>query len=495
MLEPDAPYALAVEVTSHCQLTCRMCPLTTGRTLSSRQPGPMREVLWQEVVKIARGVRQVIIGGFGDPLANPRFVSFLEALDRHAVVTSFSTNGVALTPRIAHQLATFRYLQHVNVSIDAPDAATYRAIRGGDLRRALAGASNLAAALHDPSLITVSSVLMRGNVARLEAFPGLLRSLGVRRYFVQGFLDLNPELAAESLVEHDGAGGELARLREACATAGVELIVNMPERVALDVDDRAAARSAYYRQQGPPGASKQCVVPWDIPFVDKDGRVFPCCYAAGDGGPVLGTLGRQSWESVWHGQRYRAFRRRLLAGRPPAICRRCTAVPWGEHPLNAFAAQIVLDRSRLRTARAARVVVRNTGTRVWTRSDNVRLGTALPRNAASAFAHPSWLHANRIGTFTEPTVAPGEHATFEFVLARGVTSSSEVFQVVVDGVCWVPNTRFTIERRPSARAGVRHSGRWIRDRVVSLLRAAMAKSRPASIEDRAAAPDASVTPP
>ncbi len=63
------PRVLQVEITSHCNLKCVMCPLTLGATL------------WEQVVKAAREVGRVNLTGFGENATNAKFPALLEELD------------------------------------------------------------------------------------------------------------------------------------------------------------------------------------------------------------------------------------------------------------------------------------------------------------------------------------------------------------------------------------------------------------------------------
>ena len=64
---------------------------------------------------LARQVGQVTISGFGEPLVNRNCLPFLKELDRYNIWTSMTTNGTALTPRIAKELGALQSLKHINV--------------------------------------------------------------------------------------------------------------------------------------------------------------------------------------------------------------------------------------------------------------------------------------------------------------------------------------------------------------------------------------------
>jgi radical SAM protein with 4Fe4S-binding SPASM domain len=439
---PEPPASLLIEITSRCNLKCRMCPLTSDRTPSSLQPGNLSEALWETIVAFAQKAGHVIVAGYGEPLLNGKCLDYLRELDGLGVRTSLTTNGLLVTAQVAAELAALRHLADVNVSIDSPDPAIYRDIRGGNVEKALEGARHLARALQ-PSQITVSSVMMRSNIESLVTFPSLLASMGIRKYVLQGLVDYTPGLDAEEVRWRNGLPESVARLRRASDEAGVELTFALPERVAAELKDPSEALA---RQQAPAdGETKQCFAPWDVPVIDKDGKVFPCCYALSNATAILGDLNKESGERIWTGPEFQAFRRALLDPRTtPDVCRTCTVVRSGPHPLSVYSARIVHDRSVLRDRSRFRLVLQNLGTASWTREDRVLIGTAGPRDGASAYYHATWIGRNRVTSFSEEVVPPGGHATFDFEVTHAPQVPSEAFQVVVENQCWVPGTRFEI---------------------------------------------------
>jgi radical SAM protein with 4Fe4S-binding SPASM domain len=292
----------------------------------------------------------------------------------------------------------------------------------------------------------VSSVVTAATVDSLAEFPRLLADLGVREYLLQGLIDWNPDLRDDQLVHARRLPDCLDRVRSACRAHGVALELQPDVRLDLELTDPDAARRLYHADDLAAGRTRQCCVPWDQPFVNKDGQVFPCCYA--DESAVMGDLRHESFAEVWDGDRFRKFRSDLVCGTTaPAICRRCTAVPLGPHPLVEYAARVLRKRSVLRGRTRLRLVVRNVGTATWTRPTGLRIGTADRRDRESAFHHPGWLTPNRVATFVEDVVPPGGLATFPFAVTPGPGGRAEVFQLLVEGVCWLPGTRFEVRPR------------------------------------------------
>ncbi len=438
---PDLPYSLQVEITSNCNLRCKMCPLSTTGTLSSITPGHMQDVIWQDLLPMARKVGQVMIAGFGEPLVHKGCLPLIRQLDAEGIAVSIVTNGMAITPRTAAELAAIKGLFHINVSIDSPDPAAYYAIRGADVNKALGGLRNLMAAIDDPNRVSVSSVVTAENITTLPAFPPILAELGVRYYVLQeliNYVDETTNIDPMLVIDYPAV---IEQIRARCAEFGVIFQSTIPERLHLALHDNERLHDSFYDDTYVSAdQARQCNLPWEIPYIDKDGLVYPCCYAASQSAAVLGDLKKSSLEEIWLDTPYQEFRAAMLDGRhTPAICRTCTAVPLGPHNLRLYAAELLPERSQLTGPGEYRLVVRNTGTRAWRRQDLVRIGTASPRDHASPCYHASWLAANRVTSHVEERVPPGATATFQFTTEPG---PSDTFQLVVEGVCWIPNTRF-----------------------------------------------------
>jgi radical SAM protein with 4Fe4S-binding SPASM domain len=422
-----------------------MCPLTAQGTISSVSPGHMAETHLEDVLALATRVGQVIIAGFGEPFLSPRCLPFLEELDCRQVWTSIATNGTALTPTLAKRLTGLRHLTHINISIDSPDPDIYHRIRGGSLEKALQGLANLMAAIDDPLRVSVSSVLMSESVASLVAFPPVLARLGVKKYVMQGLVEHLHQIHGEHLLHHQELLPFVEEIQEACRREGVELSFSMQDRTQKELRDPVTARSSYFGDTAPGDGTRQCCLPWDLPYIDKDGHVFPCCYAASSPEAVLGDLKKSRLLDVWYGMAYQRFRQDLLEPETtPAVCRACTAVARGEHPLRQYSAKILSSRSGLVPRNKMCLVVQNTGSATWTREHPLRIGTTDPRNRVSAYYHPSWLYPNRITGISEDTVPPGGRATFHFQVKPAAGVPAETFQLVVENKVWLPNTRFEI---------------------------------------------------
>jgi serine O-acetyltransferase len=116
------------------------------------------------------------------------------------------------------------------------------------------------------------------------------------------------------------------------------------------------------------------------------------------------------------------------------------------HNSHGRATEIVMSRGSVEIIEYShcRLVVINRGRQTWTKDTLLRIGVV--GDQPSACYHPGWISPNRICTFSEEKVAPGETATFNFTL-NPANLDSERFQLVIEGVCWIPNTEFGYENR------------------------------------------------
>ena len=442
VLRPELPLALQLELTSRCNLRCAMCPLTTGTSSTAGAVGPVVEDTWDAVLAFARRCQQVFIAGYGEPLTHPRCVELLRDLDEHGVQIHLATNGLLITDDLAAALASVAGLVHVNVSIDSPDPAVYRSLRGASLDRALRGVRRLVRHM-DPARVAVSAVVMQANAASLPAFPAVLEELGVHQLELQGVMDYNEFAAASTVLGRADVREVMSNVRTECERRGIYLVHGAEERLQLELEDPDAARRRFHVQPlGDPAVTRQCMVPWEVPFIDKDGGVFACCFAASADERKLGDVTHDPMDVVWADQPFEAFRADLLDGTTtPDICRRCTVAPLGEHPLRMWSAELVPGSLRA-DGRRVRFQVRNTGTRTWTAADLVRVGC---RDGESPIAHERWLFPHRACTFTETEVAPGGLATFSFRVRRAARAVTQRFWLVVEGTLWLPSVHLDVE--------------------------------------------------
>ena len=132
---------------------------------------------------------------------------------------------------------------------------------------------------------------------------------------------------------------ELDDMRRLCAEWGVDRLKIKTVGAEDDSTRHLVPTSkllSRYREDGTHNANHPfCTMPWDHTVVNVDGSVTPCCYLRPDMGDafVMGNVFETPFQDIWHGERYRAFRRAMLEGRKGMpVCNKCRG---GTHDLFA----------------------------------------------------------------------------------------------------------------------------------------------------------------
>lgn len=455
------PAVLSVEITTHCNLRCTMCALAGSGTRSSQVAGDIDDVVWKRILEVAPKVGYININGWGENFTDPRFLEFLCELGALEVPVCFTTNGTYITPEIARSLGKLSNIDRITVSVDSPDPDTFRAIRGISLEPVIRGLRSLLEHYPRPSDVVVCSVVTDRTLLSLRAFPALLASLGSTNYVLLGLVDNGGSVTHDGLYE-ELATKVIAEIGTECTARGIHFLVHpylanrlRGHRTSLSPEARTFLES--YTPALKP--TRQCSSPWDHLFINRNGQVLPCCncspweHSNEDNEAILGDLRDQSFDEVWTGGRVSSFQDRLRSGDLPGVCRDCEVTSTGPHFFDVFSARLELEASERRRG-AIRLAFRNTGAATWTTETKLRIGTARPRDRASKHRYRTWLSPNRVAGLLESSVPPGELGHFQFRVARlpkadRGAQSPERFQLLVEGVCWLPNTEFELRNRGS----------------------------------------------
>lgn len=299
LLGEARPVLGTLVVTYRCDLACGMCDLP-------RRGDRARELGTPEMLGIVDALADLGCVGVGvtggEPLLRKDLLPILRRGARRGMLMHVNTNGSLVDGEAARALAGAG-VASVNVSLDAPDAATHDRLRGrsGSFARALRAAAALAALPPPRPRVALTCALGPGNAASAGALLPLARDLGVDRV---GFLPLhrNDGMGAVPDAAAAAAGRRLAALAESDP-----LVDNSPEYLALFPAAFAGG-----------GSPVRCSAPRTSIVVDCYGDVFPCVPLNAARKPV----GSGDPRRVWRSRAYRAARASL------AGCRACL---WNCH--------------------------------------------------------------------------------------------------------------------------------------------------------------------
>ena len=319
------PHSLVLEVTSFCNLRCRMCPKTHG-AVNTPENCTMSKEVFHKVARLFPRVSAVELSGlWGEVFMHPDlYLYMLEKLKEHPIVVSTISNGTLLKDATAKRLVELG-LDRLVVSMDAATPATYAKIRPpgkledviGGLESLLRWKKELGRTLPRLELVFLG---MQSNIEEFPEFVRLAKRVGAAKVSLQalGEYDL---VRGESVAKNFKALGRkiYADAVEVARSAGMEIELFPCDQFEETRGDRNATG-------GGGRLYKQCLDPWTKVVVTTSGDVLPCC----SGTRPLGNVLHQDLESIWYGKGYASLRELIRTCNPPAMCRACTGMPWAE---------------------------------------------------------------------------------------------------------------------------------------------------------------------
>lgn len=342
------PQEAYLEIATRCNLRCRMCPISYADR--STEPRFFPPQLFARLRPIFPTLLRAHLFGLGEPLLNPHLTGYLAELSAAGVETDFTTNATLIDAAKADELARAG-VTRVAVSVDGATAATYEHIRRharfDDLRRGLA---SLAAARdrHGRPQLSLSCVAMADNVDELPGLVELCARHGITElnleplYFWGSEIpELGEHYREQSLeaVPPERARAALAATARRAEQAGVRLISRLlVGSGSLDYRERSCKR--------PADPAWPCTEPWGTVSLTARGEVRTCCLNV----VTFGSLAESSFDDIWNGDAYRAFRRSHAVGGTPPGCATCMANGRQRHSPWFAAVEPVAQRPLLAAA-------------------------------------------------------------------------------------------------------------------------------------------------
>lgn len=297
------PVTLLVELTNRCNSWCLMCAHPEYRRSSTLEFGEMSADVFEETRPFWPFVKNVCLGGNGEPFMHSEHLAMAEKLKGAGVYVHTFTNGTLLERPIAERLVETAY-DRVHVSLDGAQRATYLRLRGIDafdqviehlglLRDLKAEVSATRPEVRFNITGTRSSLRELGESVRLAA------ALGVTGIDVHHMDVYSPALREESpWLDPQESVAWISAAADIAAQLGVEL-----------------KGPSFEETRG------SCLQPMQSLDVRWDGLVFTCSgYRF-----VVGDLRRETIAAVWNGPAMQGVRRRIWRDGYPQVCPGCSA--------------------------------------------------------------------------------------------------------------------------------------------------------------------------
>ncbi|MCA8976832.1 MAG: SPASM domain-containing protein [Planctomycetes bacterium] len=293
------PLIVSVEPTNACNMKCPMCP--TGLDALTRKKGMMDFTGFSRLLdQIERTTLIMTFWGIGESTLHPRLYEMIGMARRRGILTMLTMNGTNFDP-VAMLDSGLDYLV---VSFDGTREESYAPVRrGGQLQHAIDGVRAIVAERKRRGVtypkINMGFIVTRLNqdeLPQLEAFAHEI-----------GFDSVRPKY-----------------LHTITRQVAEELRPSRPELVG-NLGQEGPGRML---EQDIPGitpllAPNGCGLLWEYAMIFQDGTMAPCCYDW-DATAQLGNAFHDDFRSLWHGEAYTEFRRRVTHDKQSMeLCKNC----------------------------------------------------------------------------------------------------------------------------------------------------------------------------
>jgi MoaA/NifB/PqqE/SkfB family radical SAM enzyme len=310
------PFYAELSTTTLCNQGCLGCQYH-----SSANRGPLYSAKGTDHIRLdyvkklcaglqRLGTREIILTGEGEPLFHPQLLDIISLCKAAGLYVHLFTNGTLLDETMAAHLIDSG-LDILRVSLWAASLEEYEkcypGVDPGNFQSTLDAVrmlSNLKAGRQTPlPVVVLTGPLNRHNQKGIGARIRLAGEIGADAVTFTPFRAWSGEFstAALSPAEIDAVCEDLAQSRGLLDSLG--LSHNLDEAI-----QRFRFGEAFL-------GDLPCYIGWFHTQVTVDGTVVPCGAC-----PIpLGNLGDSSFEDIWNGARYKAFRARTMVTRRWAL--------------------------------------------------------------------------------------------------------------------------------------------------------------------------------
>jgi MoaA/NifB/PqqE/SkfB family radical SAM enzyme len=177
------PRVIEVDYDKSCNLSCPYCRqeniVAKGRELTR-----LRRIHEKILGNNLKGVKRLMISGYGEPLASELQMDFLKNLDRDRypeLRIKLQTNGLLLTPERWDSIRNSHYaIDWIGISIDAATEGTYRENRGGKFEKLLQNLEFVSGLRkkNEIDAFNINFVVQANNFREMKQFIELGRKYG-----------------------------------------------------------------------------------------------------------------------------------------------------------------------------------------------------------------------------------------------------------------------------------------------------------------------------
>jgi len=300
-LIPDFPTQAQIEVTNRCNLTCTMCP----RDHFNLPKEDMSDEVFKKIVSRLKGVTQLTLTGWGEPLCHPRIFEMISYCKAQGYQVKLTTNGTLLTSAMRQKVIASG-LDEISISLESIRQVSEM---GHSTRDVLSHVEGLMQERQKGvPAVTLQSTLHRGKGEDIYEIILCGKKLGVDRINL-GRLDvrLNGNLKRPSAQEERTILHEADRL-----SRELGIRVDSIQYALFHGLERATYKIL---KSSLHCFGKYCLRLYDYVYITQKAEVTPCCGMPRYG---VGNLFQKELQEIWRGGDFKHFREHHSR-----ICGRC----------------------------------------------------------------------------------------------------------------------------------------------------------------------------
>lgn len=304
------PKYIEIETTTKCGLKCVMCEHTYWNE-------PSRDMTIGQFKTIIDGIptlKWVGLTGIGESFLNKDYIEMLKYLKLKGIKVEIFDPFLLMNEKMSMEVLDSE-LELIWVSLDAATKETYEKIRVGsnfdvviknikrfiELRKERNGKK--------PNL-QFHFIISKYNISELEKYVELVHSFGIEK----------PKILFTSVLHNFKEVKDM-------------FIESVPEETIRHVNEKAKELGVHITWNANVPEERKPITKcfaWLMPFIFVSGDVSPCCASneMNERGLQLqncfGNVYKQPFKDIWYGKSFTEFRKKILKGEVPAICRKCT---------------------------------------------------------------------------------------------------------------------------------------------------------------------------
>jgi radical SAM protein with 4Fe4S-binding SPASM domain len=289
------PTSLEIEPTTSCNIRCPQCP--SGLREFTRNTGMLDLPLYKKIIdETHQELVWLILYFQGEPFLNKQFLAFVKYAAQKNIYTATSSNAHYFTDEMA-KATVESGLDRLIISIDGTSQDTYGKYRiGGNVEKVIEGTERLLfwkkkLKSKTPHIIW-QFIVFKHNEHQLPEIKKLAKQVGV-----------------------DELGIKTAQIYDYQTSDNF-----IPENKDLSRYEKLSDGTYQIKNK----LLNQCWRMWRGSVITWDGLVVPCCFDK-DATHRFGDVSTQTFNEVWHSDRYNNFRNAILKSRKEIdICTNCT---------------------------------------------------------------------------------------------------------------------------------------------------------------------------